>query len=84
MVRPTSVKISLSQVYWLQPYPWISESQLWKIMASDGNSSVAELEVRVEALEGTAVDHEIRISNAEADINGNHENNIYSSLCEDI
>ena len=27
----------------------------------DGNSSVAELEVRVETLEGTAADHETRI-----------------------
>ena len=37
---------------------------------SDGNSSVAELEVRVEALEGTAADHETRISTTELDING--------------
>ena len=36
----------------------------------DGNSSVAELEVRVEALEGTAADHETRISTAETDISG--------------
>ena len=36
----------------------------------DGNSSVAELEVRVEALEGTADDHETRISANEIDING--------------
>ena len=36
----------------------------------DGNSSVAELEVRVETLEGTAADHENRISATEADING--------------
>ena len=36
----------------------------------DGNSSVAELEVRVETLEGTADDHETRISAAEIDING--------------
>ena len=36
----------------------------------DGNSSVAELEVRVETLEGTAADHETRISAAETDING--------------
>ena len=35
-----------------------------------GNSSVAELEVRVETLEGTAVDHETRISAAETDITG--------------
>ena len=37
---------------------------------SDGNSSVAELEVRVETLEGTAADHETRIFAAELDING--------------
>ena len=37
---------------------------------SDGNSSVAELEVRVETLEGTAADHKTRISIAEVDING--------------
>ena len=36
----------------------------------DGNSSVAELEVRVETLEGTAADHETRISAAEDDVNG--------------
>ena len=34
----------------------------------DGNSSVAELEVRVETLEGTAADHETRISTTETDI----------------
>ena len=39
---------------------------------SDGNSSVAELEVRVETLEGTTADHETRISAAEVDINGNN------------
>ena len=36
----------------------------------DGNSSVAELEVRVETLEGTAADHETRISTAETDLTG--------------
>ena len=36
----------------------------------DGNSSVAELEVRVEALEGTAADHETRISMTESDVSG--------------
>ena len=36
----------------------------------DGNSSVAELEVRVETLEGTATDHETRISSAETNIEG--------------
>ena len=38
---------------------------------SDGNNSVAELEVRVEILEGTAADHGTRISAAETDISGN-------------
>ena len=37
---------------------------------SDGNSSVAELEVRVETLEGTAADHETRLTAAENDIEG--------------
>ena len=36
----------------------------------DGNSSVAELEMRVETLEGTAADHETRISDIEVDVNG--------------
>ena len=36
----------------------------------NGNSSVAELEVRVETLEGTAADHETRIAATELDING--------------
>ena len=36
----------------------------------DGNSSVAELEVRVETLEGTADVHETRISATEVDIEG--------------
>ena len=37
---------------------------------ADGNSSVVELEVRVETLEGTAADHEIRLTNMEADVEG--------------
>ena len=37
---------------------------------NDGNSSVAELEVRVETLEGTAEDHETRISVMETHVNG--------------
>ena len=36
----------------------------------DGNSSVAELEVRVETLEETAADHETRISAVEVDVSG--------------
>ena len=45
----------------------------------NGNSSVAELEVRVETLEGTAADHETRISTVESDING-----IVFSVCLNI
>ena len=37
---------------------------------------MAELEVRVETLEGTAADHETRISVAEVDINGNQFSNL--------
>ena len=37
---------------------------------SEGNSSIAELEVRVEALEGTAADHETRISTTESGLTG--------------
>ena len=36
----------------------------------DGNSSLAELEVRVQTLEGTAADHETRISATEIDVSG--------------
>ena len=36
----------------------------------DGNISVAELEVRVETFEGTAADHETRISATETDTEG--------------
>ena len=36
----------------------------------DGNSSVAELEVRVETLKATAADHETRISDTESDVTG--------------
>ena len=36
----------------------------------DANCSVAELEVRVEVFEGTAADHETRITAAESDIQG--------------
>ena len=37
----------------------------------DGNSSIAELEARVETLEGTAADHESRISATESDVTSN-------------
>ena len=36
----------------------------------DGNSSVVELEVRVETLEVTAADHETRLTTTETDIEG--------------
>ena len=39
----------------------------------EGNSSVAELEVRVEVLEGTTANHETRISAAESNINGKNQ-----------
>ena len=45
---------------------------------SDGNSSVAELEVRVETLERTATDHETRIFMTESDINGT----VFRLYCE--
>ena len=48
---------------------------------SDGNSSVAELEVRVETLEGTAADHEIRISAAELNIDGKAFLHCHCVLC---
>ena len=38
---------------------------------SDGNNSVAELEQRAEILEGTADDHESRISVSETELAGN-------------
>ena len=52
----------------------------------DGNSSVAVLEVRVETLEGTAADHEARITATAVDINGIllseifHEDRLFSSI----
>ena len=41
---------------------------------NNGNSSVAELETRVETLEGKAADHEMRISAVESDIEGKLNN----------
>ena len=40
-------------------------------LGSDGNSSVAELEQRVETLEETTADHETRISDIDSDVTGN-------------
>ena len=37
---------------------------------SDGNSSIAEPEVRVETLEGTAADHETRLTSTESSLLG--------------
>ena len=37
---------------------------------SDGNSSVVELEVRVETLEETAAHHETRLATAESNVEG--------------
>ena len=45
---------------------------------SDGNTSVAELEVRVEILEGTADDHETRLSATESDVTGRYSS---EALC---
>ena len=39
-----------------------------------GNQTISELEVRVEALEGTAADHEIRISMTESGLTGRCDN----------
>ena len=49
-------------------------------VGGDGNSSIAELEVRVETLEGTAADHETRISTTEYDVNGRYRltSNLFS------
>ena len=41
---------------------------------------MAELEVRVETLEGTAADHETRISTAELNINGKAILNLHCIL----
>ena len=46
------------------------DSRISPLEESIGNNSVVELEVRVETLEGTAADHETRISTTESDING--------------
>ena len=50
----------------------------------DGNSSVADLEVRVETLEETAADHETRISTVESDVTGKCIFNYYKkySYCQ--
>ena len=52
----------------------------------NGNSSVAELEVRVETLEGTAADHDTRLAAAETDIEGKFFNLLYfdSSVFDSI
>ena len=42
-------------------------------LEENGNQTIIELDARVENLEGTAADHETRISTAEADINGKSE-----------
>ena len=46
--------------------------ELEDTVGSGGNSSIAELEVRVETLEGTAADHETRISATESDVIGRY------------
>ena len=46
------------------------------VLENHVNSSVAELETKVETLEGTTADHETRISSTESSINGKY----YSKL----
>ena len=41
---------------------------------------MAELEVRVQALEGTAADHETRISATETDVSGRSHTHIFIQL----
>ena len=38
------------------------------VIEENGNQSISDLEVRVKTLEGTAANHEMRISGAESDI----------------
>ena len=40
------------------------------VIEENGNQTISELDFRVETLEGTAADHETRISTAEFDVNG--------------
>ena len=47
-----------------------------------GNSSVADLEVRVDAIEGTAADHETRLSSTEDDVTGKFLQNIFDKFFE--
>ena len=41
------------------------------VIEEDGNQTISELELRVETLEGTVEDHEMRISATESDVTGN-------------
>ena len=44
-------------------------------LKKNGNQTISELEMMVEVLEGTAADHESRISAAETDIDGEKTRN---------
>ena len=48
------------------------DSRISTLEESIGNSSVAELEVRVETLEGTTTNHETRLSTLEIAVNGTY------------
>ena len=47
--------------------------ELENTVGSGGNSSLAELEARVETLDGTADDHEMTITVTETDLNGRYK-----------
>ena len=47
----------------------------------EGNSSVAELEVRVETLEVTVSDHEARLTAGESELEGTHFAAMNIKLC---
>ena len=40
------------------------------VIEENGNQTITELEAKVETLEGTAADHETRISSTESDVTG--------------
>ena len=48
------------------------DSRISTLEESIGNSSVAELKVRVKTLEGTTTNHETRLSALETDVNGKY------------
>ena len=52
------------------------DSRVTTLEENVGNSSVAQMEVKVESLEGTTADHETSISSLEADVNGRYYGNV--------